>query len=298
MAQTGQKSTPIITSRLRHEDQQDLSWFFVEGAVAFDRSRMGLMLEQADLFTFGSVVCPKCDGVGYTKDPEKAIREAIEKVRAWPEGQLDKLRQALRGRGEDGRRGAFPDWYDDGTCQRCGGCGWVPRKNRNSTRRHVAITARPTGSSVNKRGGIEPNGDTLERYGHVLKRLSRLLRAHQATLEAFFGLAGGRWFDDRHRGRIWGVMALTPAGHKLVKSSRKKVERDAGTPLTDDQVLSVEAELENGKPQKIRGELLRAAREQAETRLRDAERAWTGEDERVMDRLRARIERMARESAA
>jgi hypothetical protein len=273
-------------------------WFFVEGTVAFDRSTMGPMLDRAEMFTFGSMVCPECEGVGYVGDPEQCIREAIEKVKAWPQDQLDKLRDALRGKTDRGEPNPFPGWYDDGSCPKCGGCGWIPRAKKNSVARYEAITARPTGSSIKKRGGVEPNADILERYGHVLKRLGRLTKAHQATLGAFFGLAGGRWADDRYRGRVWGLMPLTPAGHKLVKSSRDKVKKGDGAPLTDDQVLNVEAELENGKPQKIRGALLKAAREQAEEKLREAEKAWGGEEEKTIDRLRQRIERMRRENAA
>lgn len=265
-----------IRSQLKHDDQQDLAWFFVEGAVAFDRSPIGAQLDAAELFTFGPMICAACQGAGYQGDPEELIVEAIEKARKL-EDELAARGESLavnlrRWRLEHGQEA--PPWYDDGQCRVCNGSGWLPRRTKHGTVR-AALTARPTGSSVNKRGGREPSSDVLERYGFVCRRLSRVPHGHRETLEAFFGLAGLRWAEDRFRGRIWGVMPLTPAGKKLVKQSRGK--RDGGAVLTDDQILNVEAELEKQKPMKTRGELLKAAREQAADLFRAAEAAWRGD---------------------
>jgi hypothetical protein len=292
---SGQKvssSSGAIRSRLEHEDQADLRWFFVEGAVAFDRSPMGPMLDSAELFTFGPMVCPSCDGEGFCGDIETALRDAIDRARKWEAACGTRLADALREwRKENDEQ--KPPWYDDGQCAACGGSGWIPRR-RKLDEGSVQPTARPTGSSVNKRGGIEPSSDLLERYGFVCTRLLKLSKRHHATFEAFFGLPGTRWSDDR--GRIWGLMPLTFAGQKIVKSSKKRgLERG----LRDDEILNVEAELQKVKPMKTRRALFAAAREQAEERLRKAELAWNmGGDnplesaDRVLAKIRNRLARM------
>lgn len=297
-----QRNFSVQRPTLRHSDQRDLEWFFVEGAVAFDKSPMGPMLDRAELFTFGPMICPACNGQGYQGDPEQKIREAIEKARRL-EAELAARGESLasslrRWRAENGKE--RPPWYDDGQCAACAGCGWIPRTVKfdadnwkakakataypmgSSVDEHggrnypleadMDTDARPTGSSIKKSGGKEPPGELLERYGLVSRRISRLSAAHRATMEAFFGLAGLRWAEDRYRGRIWGVMPLTPAGRKLVKQSRAK--GSGGSVLTDDQVLNVEAELQKQKPTKTRGALLAAAREQALAYLSAAESAW------------------------
>ncbi len=325
--QTVGNSSGVIRSRLRGEDQGDLAWFFVEGAVAFDKSPLGAMLERAELFTFGPMVCPGCNGEGYRGDPEKKILEAIDaakKLEAELAARGESFASNLRKwRTEHGKE--RPPWYDDGQCRVCNGCGWLPRTiklNEDTWAKKVTAWAwgpsvdenghrtyrlssddeteyaRPTGSSIKKMAGREPPGEMLERYGLVSRKLSRVSDDHRATLEAFFGLAGLRWAEDRYRGRIWGVMPLTPAGKKLIKQSRKKAD---GAMVTDDQVLNVEAELQKGKPMKTRGALLEEARNQAIERLHRAEDAWgAGRDgmdpvasaEKTLGRIRASLKRM------
>lgn len=277
----------VVRSTLRDEDQRDLSWFLIEGQVVFDRSPMGAMLDRAEQFTFGSMICPSCEGSGFPGDVDTAIGEAIERAKKWEASSDKRLDVALREwRKEHGKEA--PPWYDDGTCKVCTGSGWIPRARKFP--RAGALTARP--KQVAGSQAVEPSHDALERFGHVSRELRRISGEHQATLDGFFGLAGHRWADDPKRGRIWGVMALTKAGEKLIKRSRSKSDLK----MSGDQRLHVQAELELIQPDKtkMRSALLALAHTQAVAMLRAAEDAYarrTPVD--VWERVQARLKGMA-----
>lgn len=248
--------------QIDHGDQADLIWFFSVGQSAFERSTFGHQLERAELFTFGSKICRRCKGAGFTESPEQAIRRATAELKAW---------QETRGV----KRGA-PVGFDDGTCRACLGSGWVPRVSK--FQRRGPETARPTTPAA-RAVPAEPNTDALERYGAVSSRLRRVQAEHRRTLEAYLGVIGGAWADDPNRGRIWGVMPLTPAGQKLAKTHRGKGDSE----LAPDYALNVAAELQlippgDDKQQRARwetrGKLLEAAKEQAERLYAEACAGW------------------------
>jgi len=248
----------IVHSHLSGEDQDDLVWFFGKGQCTFERSVFGAQLELAEIFTFGSRLCPRCGGDGFRGDPERQIRDAIARVNAMTPRELERLRDAMR-------NGRMPSWYDDGRCRFCDGCGWVPLHRKH--RRGGELTAQPVVGEL-RPVPKEPQSDELERYGFVSDQLQRMDDQHIQTLAAFFGAAGSRNEHDKDRGRIFGVYALTPAGKKLLKMAGK--EGDLTPPLR----IENQATLELTQRKQNRAALLEAAREQAEKRLRAAEQQW------------------------
>lgn len=278
------------SSTLSRDAQADLTWFFSEGQVVFERSPMGLMLKKAENSTFGSKVCSACDGVGYEEAPEAAIRKAIEAGREWEQLHGSNVAAAIR---EHQRvHGCAPSWFEDGTCRSCSGSGWTPRKQRGKSR--GAVTVWPTGSSLNRQSATEIDGDTVERYGRVVRRLARLPRVERRTAEQFFGLAGGLLLEAG-RGRIWAVMADTTAARKLIRMGRGKTK--AGPRRSPIETLSVEAELQLSQPNETRGTLLAMAFAQARERVLDLEHHWTTGAVRAPDRvvyLQTRIARLER----
>jgi len=254
-------SRDIVYSHLPGSDQDDLVWFFGQGQCTFERSVLGYQLRRAELYSFGSRMCPRCKGSGLKgKDQEQIIREAIATIEAMSPQELQRLRDSTRG-----LRGKIPEWYDDGRCKFCDGFGWVPRDRKH--KRVGALTACPTVGEL-RPVPEEPQSDDLERYGFVSDQLQRLDDREIQTLAAFFGSAGSRNEHDKDRGRIFGVYALTPAGKKLLKMAGK--EGRLTPPLRIENLATVQ--LTQYKPN--RGELLKAARQQAESRLREAETEW------------------------
>jgi len=249
-------------------DQSDLEWFFGKGQVAFERSPMGGMLRSAELRTFGSMTCKACKGKGYRKSAEKIIRDAIANLRQWQEMHAEQLADGrIAAKMIRGSKAFIPEHYDDGSCKKCLGSGWVPRARRFG--RCGAVTARPKQTETHD--AQEPSTDDLERYGWVSHRLTRVGERTAHVLAAYFGV-GLRWQDDRRLGQIFGVMPMTPAGKTLLKSSKAKaISEDV---LPNDLILATEAELNMTQRKPRRTELLDAARKQAETMLRDAEDEW------------------------
>jgi hypothetical protein len=255
----GGKREGVVFSHLTGEDQDSLIWFFGKGQCAFERSVFGYQLERADQFTYGSERCGKCHGAGYEKSPEEQIRESLDKLKVWQTEHEDRIKQ--------GKAPMVPDWYQDGTCTACQGCGWLPLKRKFP--KQGPVTAKPTQGD---QGPVpkEPASDDLERYGFVSDQLRRLDDATVQTLAAFFGSAGVRNEHDKDRGRIFGVYALTPAGKKLLKMAGKSEN------VTPPLIIETQATLELAQKKPRRAELLQGAREQAEKRLREAEVAWLG----------------------
>ena len=253
-------------TRIPHDDQKDLEFFFGPGAAALESSPLGYMLDKAELMTFGSMTCPGCHGEGFPSDHLKKIEAEVRRVKKWQADNSDNIKI--------GKSPALPPDHDDGTCRVCTGQGVIPQTKRFGSVRRVQLTARPTGSSKGSKQGQETPTGILERFGEVSHRLYRLGSETMYTLELYFGNVGSRWADDKSRGRLWALLPRTPAGSKLVRMSREKTQGEGS--LRDDEVLDVEATLELGCPVKARAALLKAAREQAQEALRSAEDAWMG----------------------
>lgn len=280
-----------VLSYLDGEDQRSLQWFFTDGQCAFEKSVFGAQLDRAMMMSHGTEPCDVCHGTGYADTPRKAITKAIEMIAQWRADGADPKKKPL---------------YKDTDCPECEGDGFVPVKLHGSPQGR--ITAKPTGSSI-KGGGREPSVIALETYGLVIGKISRMSDESAHALEAFFGMAGERWEGDPNRGRIWGVLPLTPAGKKLVKRSREKTSQQ-GT-LTDDQVLNVEAELQELAPDGNRGKLLETGRAQAVALFRRAEEAWAPpkaeapvvegdpleRSRELIERIRTRLDAMGSASA-
>lgn len=255
------QKSEVVFSHLTGEDQDDLVWFFGAGQCAFERSVFGYQLERSETFTFGSRVCPKCKGRGFQKTAEDAIRETLRRFEEQPEREKQRLQEAIRAHKDP------PPWYDDGRCERCDGSGWIPRKTRH--RRGGPITAMPIHAEL-RPVPQEPASDDLERYGYVSDQVRRMTQEDIETLAAFFGCAGSRNEHDKDRGRIFGVLALTPAGKKLLKMAGKSEN------MTPPLVIENQATLELTQAKPNRRALLDGARKQAEKRLRRAEQGWIG----------------------
>jgi hypothetical protein len=299
---SGQKERAIV-SWLPIEDQRDLAWFWGPGQVAFERSKLGAQLDVAELFSFGSTTCENCRGSGFAFQPE-SVEKGLEAIKAYQAQHADDIAA--------GKMPPIPKWHDDGTCKRCNGFGRIQRDEPHRlsigawchrcgepedirdedlccpscggawTRRSSALTAQPSGTEV--RLLAEPYGDELERYGAVSHRLGKISDKARGDLGGFF-CTGLRWADDKRLGQIFGVMPRTPAGKTLLRQSRKKTQNEDRLP--DDVVLATEAELELTQPKRNRRELLEAARQQAELRLRSSEQEWIGVEIRRFEVIRA-----------
>ena len=270
-------------SSLPDGDRQDLIWFFGAGQVAFERSTFGYQLERAELFTFGSMRCRECDGRGYLKSMDESIREAIVNLKQWQEANAGRIRLGrTRDRAGDANQNPLvPPDYDDGSCPKCKGAGWVPRATKHP--RAGRVTAKPIHGQA-RQVPEEPSTDALERYGSVSHQLGKLSKSHVATLGAYFGIFGSHWENDPNRGRIWAVRAMTQAAHKLLRMSRNRTkDTENDRELRQDEILNVIAEVQSVNPQRQRGELLAATLGQAETMLEQAEKAW------MRDRRIARV---------
>ena len=269
-----------MTTRIPHDDQKDLEFYFGPGAAALESSPLGYMLDKAELMTFGSQTCPGCHGEGFPPDHLQRIEAEIKSVRKWQADNAEKIRS--------GKVAALPPGHDDGLCRICHGQGVIPQTKRFGSVRRVQLTARPTGSSKGSKQGQETPTGILERFGEVSHRMYRLGAETMLTLELYFGNVGSRWSETPKRGRIWALLPRTNAGRKLVRLSRALTEGESN--IRDDEVLDNDATLELTQPgtmlketredgtikQHSRKKLLADAQQQAQDALRRAEDAWMG----------------------
>ena len=182
---SGQKQK-TVTSSIPESDQRDLVWFFGPGQCAFERSVFGDQLARAELFTFGTRLCKRCDGEGFTLSPEQAIRETIAKIEHYQSMHREQI--------ATGKMPRLPSWYADesgrmhvgadGSCPNCLGSGWVPNDRRFP--RGGAITAQSKGLEVH--GAPEPNTDALERYGMMSHRIAAVSKRTLLVLVGFFAV--------------------------------------------------------------------------------------------------------------
>jgi hypothetical protein len=72
---------------------------------------------------------------------------------------------------------------------------------------------------------------------------------------------------------LFAIYAFTPAGHKILRMSHEKVV-NKDNELRPDEVLGVEFSLQKQQPNRRRGDLFTAARDQAKRLFAEACRAW------------------------
>lgn len=165
---------------------------------------------------------------------------------------------------------------EDGSCATCHGSGRVLRARR---RQQGPITAQPVHSTHEHSAGYTPSDETLIRYAEVSSRLQRMPAWASATLATFHGDAGARWGATRF-GRLLALYPMTTAGKKLLRASEAEENPNA---LSEHERIGTEAGNQATQPRKVRGDLLLAAREQAEQLYTAAAEQWRAV---VIDRRR------------
>lgn len=254
-----------------------LEWFFGPGAWTFGRSTCGAIIDRLQMYSFGSDPCEVCKGTGFRGGWSYGDEAALK---------LTKVEElaALIGVYEPAARKRWEDGDPDGSCLPCRGTGWHARV----TRRRVIgqITVRPKASDSHGMG-YTPGDYALQHYAIACRRLDIVSAADPraaAVLEAFYGDWGARWADTVE-GRLFAIYPFTAAGHKLMRMSAEKAKLE-DCELRPDELLGVEFALQRQKPNRRRGDLFTAARDQAKRVLGEACQAWNASESEVR---RARV---------
>lgn len=253
-------------SELSGRDAELLEWFFGPGTWTFSRSTSGLIIERLEMYAYGSDPCEACNGTGFRGG--WSYGDEAEKKRSRAEELAALL--GIEAHPDKSHR----DYDRDATCDACRGSCVEARTSRR--RQNDEVTVWPSGE--------DPHGASysmmemsLQKYGIACRRLSIVATLNHraaAVLEAFHGDWGARWAGGiLSEGRIFAVYPFTPAGHKLIRMSRDKASLEDAE-LRPDEVLGVEFSLQRQQPNRRRGDLFKAAREQAKRTYAEACRTW------------------------
>ena len=214
----------------------DLIWYFSQGQTLCERSPMGPMIDAIRNRSCGSRRCARCN-------------------RPAPKGERVHLVDPER---EGGTPGVLPDgsW-----CPACKGTGWVACAWK---RARYAPTARTTGHEV-RQAGYQADDRSLMRAAQVSRWVwwVKCRDSHAAqALEAYYGNDSGIG-EATQWGALLGVMAITPAGRKLLRPSDGE-----GRPVERLRTIATLAGL--GETAMARQAAMVAAADQAAALLRDA----------------------------
>jgi hypothetical protein len=274
-----------VPSDLSGEHAALLEWYFGDGRVTFGRSTCGGIIDHLKMFSFGSDPCKACGGDRVTGEPGSGFRGGWrygDLPRQLDDTETNKLLSLL----EIERNNPAARDSADAQCASCCGFGVIARTSRRHSREPTTVKPRPESSTG---GGYLPTDYALQHYAIACRRLNMLSGRTVGVLESFFGDWGGRWADTKN-GRLFALYALTAAGHKLLRMSQKKAQLE-NAELRPDEVLGVEYELQVTQPNRQRGDLFTAAREQARKLIDKASRDWNSSEP-----LRERERRQAKEA--
>jgi hypothetical protein len=171
------RMSPSISS----DDAVDLRWYFsVHGAAVLDHSSIGAQLQRAELYYRCATPCTRCGG-DIERDVPGCGFVAEQSTRTPSQRQRDIA--------------ALLDIYaeeippaPDRPCPECGCTGWSLRITRSNA--HRPLTARPTGSSVQERLGVQVSDANVHRLGITTRRLQRaadLAPMAVDVLQLFYG---------------------------------------------------------------------------------------------------------------
>jgi hypothetical protein len=274
--------------RISLRDESALTWYFLWGRRAFERSTHGAMVERLERDSMGSTRCRVCDGIGILED-----EAALERHRQRKRTTERIVRWRLVERDGVVTDEQVSEWHAVGVgseCQLCQGTGWTAKKRikprcpecwgKGRAARAQCSACLGTGwltpnvhstCGNHEEGGVEVEGDTLRNYATTSRALARLDSMAQRTLERYYGVHGQSWANTAH-GRIHGLLEFTPAGKRLIK--RTRISGDEATEATAAERLAAQADLQKQDPTTWRRELLEEAARQARVALHTAAQAW------------------------
>lgn len=283
-AATSPKMLERAPASIIGSDFDDLCWFFRTGGTdVFAASTSGAQWERASMFTRSWRACERCGGDTALGKPGLGFvpSKTVGRVPTSHEAELLRLLDLYVD--------VLPPAADK-VCPNCGGRGFLI--DQSGPRGEGAVTARPTGSSVksNLGGSVMLDDTSVARLGRVSALLGEVRDMSPSAVAVIAAFYGPEWThvsdaedveaqarlparqrriaNGRRRDGIcgmFGVWPLTPAGKTLSRRSPKL------HPLA---ALANQSAAERERPERKRGDLLRAAEEQATVLYVEACRIW------------------------